>query len=358
MKRKVLFIALLFYVFTSYCTSQNYDNIVNYNINGTPTYGAKIKTNLPFWNMVAMPTIKIEGYAYNQPATINLTLSWYISGNKFYKMIMSSYGGVTPDTWLGVEDGKIVIFLDLKVYFQRFTVGAYSTGISERPEYFTGWTVVDEPLSGTEQTLVPYLNKFKNIISTGDISVGENDETKNEGSRLYLRGAKNNSDHLWLAKYIRGNDLTDLRVNIGDYANGDRFVIGTEQPDNSWKEFFAVSSLEQGRVGIGVSYPTCALDVNGTIRSKEVKIEATGWSDFVFAEGYKLPSLESVEKHINEKQHLPDIPSEKQVMEEGINVVEMQAKLLQKIEELTLYIIRQDKEIKELKSLLDDKVNK
>lgn len=85
---------------------------------------------------------------------------------------------------------------------------------------------------------------------------------------------------------------------------------------------------------------------------KGVILEATGWSDFVFAEDYKLPILSEVENHIKEHKHLPDLPSEKQVFEEGINVIEMQAKLLQKIEELTLYVIDQQKEINGLKQEL------
>lgn len=90
------------------------------------------------------------------------------------------------------------------------------------------------------------------------------------------------------------------------------------------------------------------LEVNGVIRSKEVKIEATGRSDFVFSKDYKLPTLQSVEQHIENKGHILDMPSEKQVIDQGVNVVEMQANLLQKIEELTLYVINQEKRIQTL----------
>ncbi|MGL5233772.1 MAG: hypothetical protein ACRC8Z_03315 [Empedobacter falsenii] len=71
-----------------------------------------------------------------------------------------------------------------------------------------------------------------------------------------------------------------------------------------------------------------------------------GWADYVFKEDYPLPTLQEVEKHIKEKGYLPHIPSEKEVVANGISVGETQKLLLQKIEELTLYIIEQNKENK------------
>ncbi|MET3021360.1 hypothetical protein [Flavobacterium hydatis] len=107
--------------------------------------------------------------------------------------------------------------------------------------------------------------------------------------------------------------------------------------------------LTDGNIGIGVTNPKNKLDVNGTIHSKEVKVDLEGWSDFVFKKEYKLPTLEEVEKHISEKGHLENIPSEEEALKNGINLGEMNAKLLQKIEELTLYTIQQSKEIQTLK---------
>ncbi len=108
-----------------------------------------------------------------------------------------------------------------------------------------------------------------------------------------------------------------------------------------------------GNVGIGTTTPDEKLAVNGKIHTKEVKVDLTGWSDFVFYEDYKLPTLEEVENHINSMGHLKDIPSAKEVEDDGILLGEMNAKLLQKIEELTLYTIAQQKEIEDLKLELE-----
>lgn len=129
---------------------------------------------------------------------------------------------------------------------------------------------------------------------------------------------------------------------------------------NSSINFYRGGSVFGGYVTIGVEqgkedfkFKRNLLEVNGKIRTKEVVIETVNWwSDFVFNKDYQLPSLDEVESHIKEHKHLPDIPSEAEVIENGINVAEMQAKLLQKIEELTLYVIDQQKEIKELKNEL------
>lgn len=105
-----------------------------------------------------------------------------------------------------------------------------------------------------------------------------------------------------------------------------------------------------GNIGIGTSTPAEKLSVNGKIRAKEIKVETSGWSDFVFEPSYKLPDLKQTEVFIKENKHLPDIPSAKEVAENGINLGEMNSKLLQKIEELTLYIIDQNKRIEKLEA--------
>jgi hypothetical protein len=87
--------------------------------------------------------------------------------------------------------------------------------------------------------------------------------------------------------------------------------------------------------------------LQGKLAVTELKVTTTPTADFVFEEDYNLPKLEEVEKHIKEKKHLPEIASAKEMEKEGVNVGEFQIKLLQKIEELTLYTIEQQKMLKE-----------
>ncbi|MBP2618393.1 cell wall anchor protein [Chryseobacterium jejuense] len=85
---------------------------------------------------------------------------------------------------------------------------------------------------------------------------------------------------------------------------------------------------------------------DGKIHAKEVEVKANVWADYVFKKDYQLKSLDEVEKHIAENGHLPNIPSADEVLKNGINVAEMNVKLLEKIEELTLYSIEQNKQLK------------
>ena len=107
-----------------------------------------------------------------------------------------------------------------------------------------------------------------------------------------------------------------------------------------------------GNIGIGTANPDEKLSVKGTVKAMRVKVTQTGWADFVFAPSYRLPPLGEVERFIRQNRHLPEIPSEKEVAENGVDLGEMNRRLLQKVEELTLYIIQQEKEMRVVKERL------
>lgn len=115
-----------------------------------------------------------------------------------------------------------------------------------------------------------------------------------------------------------------------------------------------------GKVGIGTVSPcasgapsNCLLSVNGGVQAKEVVVN-TGWSDYVFAPDYELQTLRQTAAYIEQNHHLPNIPSATEVAEKGVGLGEMQAKLLAKIEELTLQMIRLDSRNQELSRQIEE----
>lgn len=104
-----------------------------------------------------------------------------------------------------------------------------------------------------------------------------------------------------------------------------------------------------GNFGIGTTNPTSKLTVAGNINAREVKVTVDAGADFVFEKGYDLPSLTSLDTYIKENKHLPEIASADEMKKNGINLSEMNIRLLQKIEELTLYMIEMKKENEDMK---------
>lgn len=104
---------------------------------------------------------------------------------------------------------------------------------------------------------------------------------------------------------------------------------------------------DAGNIGIGTGNPDAKLTVAGTIHSSEVKVDTSiPTPDYVFNADYELMTLQEVEKYIDKNHHLPEIPSAAQFAKEGINLGEMNTRLLKKIEELTLYLIEKEQQLK------------
>ena len=109
-------------------------------------------------------------------------------------------------------------------------------------------------------------------------------------------------------------------------------------------------SMANGNVGIGTITPKAKLAVYGEILATKVKVTQTGWPDYVFGKDYHLPGLSELEQYISVNKHLPEIPSAEEITDNGLDLGDMNKKLLQKIEELSLYIIQLDKKNKELEN--------
>ncbi len=143
-----------------------------------------------------------------------------------------------------------------------------------------------------------------------------------------------------------------LRWGLGTYTVedgtdlfGSDFVIYAYRNSGVYFTRHVTIKRATGNMGIGTADPgTYKLAVEGTIGARKVKVTQSAWADFVFHPDYKLPSLQELESYIKMNQHLPEIPSAAEVEKEGLDLGDMNKRLLRKIEELTLYIIELKKE--------------
>ena len=172
---------------------------------------------------------------------------------------------------------------------------------------------------------------------TGNLGIG----TTNPTARLSVTRGNSTSAFDGTAAFAGTTHVSHFNYGTAE----DTYIRGGK--DNG--RVFLADNLG-GAVGIGTTNTAgYKLAVNGKIRSKELVVNS-GWADYVFSNNHKLLPLNEVEKFILTNKHLPNIPSAEEVEKNGLKVGEMQTKMMEKIEELTLYMIEANKKIEKLEA--------
>ena len=246
------------------------------------------------------------------------------------------------------------------------TLGNGIAGTGNRPNLFfenNNYYSLVVGFNSTKPTLTvgPSPNDYPNgnliFDRTGKVAIGDV-PVPEIAAKLHIRSDEGEDAGVFLEPKDLENSNTFIKMRDEGHGievdnNGDMSITAG---DNTMDLQSANITL-MGKVGINIANEsdTYALAVNGGIITNEVFIKNVDeWYDNVFAKDYKLLSLSDLKRYINEFGHLPEIPSETEVLTVGYNMAEMQSILLKKIEELTLYTLKQQEEIETLKQTIEE----
>ncbi|MGF6849639.1 hypothetical protein QFZ51_004874 [Chitinophaga sp. W3I9] len=185
----------------------------------------------------------------------------------------------------------------------------------------------------------------------GNLSIG----TQGSSAKLDVMGGPIWTTNNWLKsmKLYNGSaiEFTGATRSFGLGASGANLYFSNMNLDGSGgANYFMAADGNTGNMSIGSSSPSpnYKLTVEGTLGARRVKVQQGAWADYVFHPDYQLPSLQEVEHFVTTEKHLEGIPSEKEVVEKGLDLGEFDQQLLKKVEELTLYIIQLNKNVERL----------
>lgn len=262
----------------------------------------------------------------------NLTFTPSASSSEFFINGTTGFVGIgklNPTSMLDVDGQIVAIGASFPKSIANGTVFANPNEESKAANVLSAGTVVD-PLNNSKT--LNFLD-FQSTPTRPNPLIWFSLQNRNDIARFVFSAAQDGDGNLRM--------LNKVQEDVFSVTENNNQVVMTLPKENSFIGIGTTSFIDGTDI--------YRLSVNGAIRADRVRVYTT-WADYVFEKDYKLPTLQEVEKHIAEKGHLQDIPSAKEVEQNGIELGEMNKLLLQKVEELTLYIIEMNKELQEVKS--------
>jgi hypothetical protein len=258
-------------------------------------------------------------------------------------------------TWVGPEPGLYTLTAKATDNVGTINTATVNIGVQSLNYY---WSTTGNVGNNPDSTFVGNVDSVRldfrtkdiqrmSISATGNIGIG----TISPTAQLHTTGT------VRLAGLT--NDSTKTRVLVSD-TSGNLFYRSTSSISGRWLYGNGTVYDSLDNIAIGTSNSQgYKLAVNGTAIFTKVKVKTAGtWPDYVFRNGYELPDLMALETYLQTYHHLPGIASEADVQRDGIDVGDQQAAMLKKVEELTLYLIDQNKRLTEQNRQLEDQNNK
>jgi len=322
--------------------------------------------------------IKADSTYYNASTDANNMRN---TGQPYYGRSSSNpnfpinYGVIYPfQNYPGTQgDGERYI---TQLLFQHPTNNIYVRNSGGDGNHWSNWTrllTADETLDKSKITINP--NALIKADSTYSSAGTDANNMRNTGQPYYGRSSSNPNFPITYGVIYpfqnypgaQGDGERYITQLLFQHPTNNIYIRNSGGNGNSWSNWARILNdkdnlissgslqisgqgnhyISNGNVGIGTVEPQSKLAVNGKITAKEIVVTEAGWGDYVFEENYELPALDIVEKFIKENKHLQDVPSAKEIKEKGLSMAEMMVKQMQKIEELTLYLIEQNKKITE-----------
>lgn len=142
----------------------------------------------------------------------------------------------------------------------------------------------------------------------------------------------------------------DSEYYLHNSGSGARLEFATKDGTNGQIHWQVFQIQRNGDIFMGYNNDPVDVYLNGSLRTKQIIVTNNGWADYVFEPDYKLKTISELESYVKENKHLPNVPSAKEVEQNGLSVADMQTKQMEKIEELTLYVIDLQKQVEELRA--------